>query len=189
MYLISIILYLHRILISLFWIVQSVGPSNLLVGKLLPLSFSSFFVIDLGPILRFIRLQSFRDQCLSSLNGDGFIKTIVLLINLIEDFTSPSMLDFIQLKQGLILFLCFNVIFHALEMIFNLGEGPARDTNEEVIHDIPIISIESHSTWCLVHRQFNNASIELFLTLLHNNGLLLLFILQSLSFFDKICLS
>lgn len=73
---------------------------------------------------------------------DVLVKFIELLRDFGEDTSGPVLLDTIKLFQGLLLLLCFNVLVLTEEDLINFSVRSGDDVDEEVVHNISIVSSE-----------------------------------------------
>ena len=99
----------------------------------------AFLVIDFS-----INILIFSIGSLVEMN-DGLIKAIQLLWHLSLESTLPCFLDVFQLHQSFLLIPSFNTVLACLEIFFDVSEGSSYDVDEEVIHHIRIVSLESKS--------------------------------------------
>lgn len=87
------------------------------------------------------------------------------------------------------LLLLKDVVALVLENFLNICERPCNDFNEEVVHDISVISSVSISRWCSIGGQQNNSRIQfwsIFVLLLNLIfGLVLLLLIGVMSKFTR----
>lgn len=92
---------------------------------------------------------------------DRLVVVIEVGVDLGVDRGVPSLLDLLKFEQGFLLLLLKDVVTLVLEDFFDVGERPGNDFDEEIVHDISIISLVRISSWSSVGCKQYNTCIQL----------------------------
>lgn len=138
-----------------------------LVGGLGGLGLRLGFLVGVrhGERLGEVRMSCFdfftlRHDGISSALGDDLVKSVVLVIDFIEDLAVPSWLDLLELMESVLGLLDFDVVALVVQDLLDVREGSARDVDEVVVHDVKVVSLEDHSLWRLVRGQEHDACAQ-----------------------------